>query len=196
MEKQILNEEFRKMQKLAGLLNEEQSNSPFKNNPVKENTEIKFGTDGYGEPNSRYRFTKSGNGDVILDEYDSNSGRIKGSVYIFKEDIKRLIELLSSQSVRENQSINEVESDIIKQLQDIRNTRTPAEIKDTRTGEMVRMSVLDAGGIILAYNALLPPQQEEYLKLGVERMEELSYSIRDVMNKLSGNFYGDIKPRS
>jgi hypothetical protein len=95
MAKQVLNKEFRKMQKLAGLINEEQSNSPLKNNQVGENKEIKFGTDGYDEPDSRFKFTKYKNGDVGLEEYDSNSGRIKGSIFIPKEDIERLIELLS-----------------------------------------------------------------------------------------------------
>jgi hypothetical protein len=60
-----------------------------------ERIEIKFGTNGYGEPNSRFKFIKYKDGDVELQEYDSHNGRIKDSVYIPKEDIKKLIELLS-----------------------------------------------------------------------------------------------------
>ena len=60
-----------------------------------ERIEIKFGTNGYGEPNSRFKFIKYENGDVKLQGYDSHSGRINDDLYIPKEDIKKLIELLS-----------------------------------------------------------------------------------------------------
>ena len=56
---------------------------------------IKFGTNVYGEPKSKFKFTKYDDGDVLLQEYDPYSGLIKDSVYIFKEDIQTLIELLS-----------------------------------------------------------------------------------------------------
>jgi hypothetical protein len=59
------------------------------------NNFIKFGTNGYGEPNSRFKFIKYENGDVELQGYDCHSGRINDDLYIPKEDIKKLIELLS-----------------------------------------------------------------------------------------------------
>jgi hypothetical protein len=59
------------------------------------NIEIKFGTDGYDIPNSRFRLTKLKCGSVELAEYDSHSGRLNGGIFIPKEDIQTLIKLLS-----------------------------------------------------------------------------------------------------
>lgn len=60
--------------------------------------EIKFGTDGYGNSNSRFRLTKHEDGDVRLTQYDPHNGLPKDSVYIPKEDIQTLIKLLSNKT--------------------------------------------------------------------------------------------------
>ena len=192
MAKQIISEEFRRMQKLAGIITEEQLN-----------IDDKFEAGDFVTYNEKIYMIQGIYPDdtmtIALANLSPSVGSPYGRLEVKISDVKKYTgkpEDIPVQSEALNKVIEddgedgEDESSIIAKLQAHSDSNAGGihdkiQIKDITDNEEYPISKLDARSILMAYKLMTPEQQKVYLSKGINSMYYKSYEIVDVLRFLS-----------
>ena len=191
MANQIISEEFRRMQKLAGIITEE-----------KLNIDDKFEAGDFVTYNEKIYMIQGiypdGTMTIALANLSPSVGSPYGRLEVKISDVKKYTgkpEDIPVQSEALNKVIEddgedgEDESSIIAKLQahsdNDAGIHDKIQIKDITDTEEYPISKLDARSILMAYKLMTPEQQKVYLSKGINSMYYKSYEIVDVLRFLS-----------
>jgi hypothetical protein len=189
MKNQIISEEFHRMQKLAGLLNEAGSPEEMVAHLKQALKGVFFTDDWLGNIDFKILGIEKPNEEIFLrwiqEYWGLNKKKIDFDDFAKQatdDEIKSILNFILKKS-NFKPTNDASSSQVISQLQNIQKTRTPQEIDDEKTGETLKVDIIDANNVLYVYNNLLTPEnQKKFLTLGLKRMISKAIDIKGSMS--------------